>query len=68
MRLGRMGTESKGLGTQNLEANTELRHSDFSRAESAVVPFKVKEGMEGEHTLDTDFKRCHHILEEGDRV
>ena len=39
VRLGRMGTESEELGTQDLEANTELRHSAFSRAEYAVVPF-----------------------------
>ena len=36
----------RGWG-QYLEANAELRHSTFSRAESAVVPF---EEMEGEHT------------------
>ena len=54
MRLGRMGTESEGLGTQDLEANTELRHSAFSRAESAVMPFDMREGVEGEHAADTD--------------
>ena len=62
-----MGTESEGLGTQDLEANTELRHSAFSRVESAVVPFKVREGMEAEHIPETDLTRCHQILEEGDK-
>ena len=42
-----MGTEVEGLRTQDLEANTELRHSAFSRAESAVVPFDEREEMEG---------------------
>ena len=45
-----MGPESEGLGTQDLEANTELRQSAFSQVESAVVPFYEREGMEGEHT------------------
>ena len=30
VRQGRMGTDREGLGTQDLEANTELRHSAFS--------------------------------------
>ena len=59
-----MGTEREGLGTQDLEANTELRHSTFARV--AVVPFEVREGMEGEHTAETDLTRCHWVLEEGD--
>ena len=62
-----MGTESEGLGTQDLEANTELRDSAFSRAESAVVPFEMKEGMEGEHKPETDFTRHHQVLMEGDK-
>ena len=65
--LSRVGTESEWLGPQNVEANTVLRHSAFSRAESAVVPFQVREGMEGEHTPETDLTRCHHVLEEGDK-
>ena len=44
---------SEGFGTQDLEANTDLRHSAFSRAESAVEPFEVMEGMEGEHQRQT---------------
>ncbi len=56
-----MGTESEGLGTQDLEANTELRHLAFSRVESAVVPFEVREGMEGEHTPGTDLRPCHTL-------
>ena len=47
VRLGKVGTESDGFRTQDLDANTELRHSAFSRAVSAVWPFEVREGMEG---------------------
>ncbi len=36
VRLGKVGTERDGFGTQDFEANTELRHSAFSRAVSAV--------------------------------
>ena len=46
------------------EANTELMHLVFSRAESAVVPFEVREGK---HTPGMDFTRCHQVLEEGDK-
>ena len=60
-------TESNGFGTQDLEANTEFRHSAFSRAVSTVRPFEVREGMEGEHTPETDLTRSHQDLEEGDR-
>ena len=52
-----MGRESDGFGTQDLEANTEFRHSAFSHAVSAVRPFEVREGMEGEHTPETDLTR-----------
>ena len=31
------------------------------------MPFEVREGMEGEHTPETDVTRCHQILEEGDK-
>ena len=62
-----MGTESNGFWTQDLDANTEFRHSAFSRAVSAVRPFEVREGMEGEHTPGTDLIRCHQDLEEGER-
>ena len=61
-----MSTESVGFGTQNLEANTEFRHSAFSRAVSAVQPFEVREGMEGEHTAETDLIRRHQDFEEGE--
>ena len=64
MRLGKVGTESDGFRTQDLDANTEFRHSAFSRAVSAVRPFEV---MEGEHTPETDFIGCHQDLEEGER-
>ena len=64
---GKVGTESNGFGKEDLEANTEFRHSAFSRALSAVWPFEVREGMEGGHTPETDFTRCHQDLEEGDR-
>ena len=67
MRLGKVGTKSDVFGTQDLEANTEFRHSAFSRAVSAVQPFELSEGMEGEHKPETDLTRCHQDLEEGDR-
>ena len=67
VRLGKVGTESDGFRTQYLDANTELRHSAFSRAVSAVRPFEVREGMEGEHTPETDLIGCHQDLEEGER-
>ena len=57
VRLGQVGTESDGFGTQDLEANTEFRHSAFSHAVSAVRPFEVREGMEGEHPPETDLTR-----------
>ena len=52
---------------QDFEGNTELRRSAFSRAESAVVPFEVREGVEGEHTPETDSTRCQQVLKEGDK-
>ena len=52
-----------GLG-QDLEANTEFRHAAFSHTASAVWPFEVREGMEGEHNPETDLTRCHQHLEE----
>ena len=54
MRLGKVGRESDGFQPQDFDANTEFRHSAFSRAVSAVRPFEVWEGMEGEHTPETD--------------
>ena len=35
--------------------------------ELAVVPFEMREDMEGQHRPDTDFKSCHEVLEEGDK-
>ena len=67
VRLGKVGTESDVFGIQDLEANTEFRHSAFSCAVSAVRPFEVREGMEGEHTAETDLIRRHQDLEEGER-
>ena len=67
MQLDKVGTESDGFQTQDLNANTEFRHSAFSLAVSAVWPFEVREGMEGEHTPETDLIRCHQDLEEGER-
>ena len=63
MRLGQVGTESDVFGTQDLEVNTEFKHSAFSLAVSAVQLFEVREWMEGEHTPETDLTRCHHDLE-----
>ena len=53
--------------TQDLEANKEFRHSAFSSAVSAEWPFEVREGMEEEHTPETDLTRCHQDSEEGNR-
>ena len=64
VRLGKMGRESDGFWTQHLAANTEFRHSAFSRAVSAVRPFEVREEMEGEQTPETDLIRPHQDLEE----
>ena len=47
VRLGKEGRESNGFWSQALAANTRFRHSAFSRAVSAVRPFEVREGMEG---------------------
>ena len=66
MRLVKVGTESDRFGTQDLEGNTEFRHLAFSCAVSAVRPFEGREGMEGEHTPETDLTRRHQDLEEGD--
>ena len=63
-----MGTESDGFRTQDFDANTEFRHSAFSCVVSAVRPFEVREGMEREHTPETDLMRHHQDLEEGERV
>ena len=62
-----MGRESDGFWTQDLAANTEFRHSAFSHAVSAVLPFEVREEMEGEHTPETDLIRRHQDFEEGER-
>ena len=67
VRLGKVGRESDGFWTQYLAANTEFRHSAFSRAVSAMRPFEVRERMEGEHTPETDLIRRHQDLEEGER-
>ena len=67
VKLGKVGTESDGFGIQDLEANTEFRHSAFLRAVSPVQPIETREGMEGEHTPEADLIRCHQDLEEGDR-
>ena len=64
VQLGKMGTESDGFETQDLEANPEFRHSAFSRAVSAVRPFEIREGMKGEHIPETDLTRCHQDLED----
>ena len=33
----------------------------------AMVPFEVKERMEGYETQETDLTRCHWLLEEEDK-
>ena len=48
---------------RHLEANTKLRHSAFSQAEWAVVPFEVREEMEGDHTPEKDLTRRRQVLE-----
>ena len=67
MQLGQVGTESDGFWTHDFDANTKFRHSAFSPAVSAVRPFEVMEGMEGEHTPETDFIRRRQDMEEGDK-
>ena len=67
VRLGKVGTESDGFWTQDFDENTEFRHSAFSRAVSAVRPFEVREGVEGQHLPETDLIRCHQDLEVGKR-
>ena len=67
LQLNKVGRESDGFWTQDLAANTEFRHSAYSRAVSAVRPFEVREGMEGEHLPETELARCHQDLQEGDR-
>ena len=67
MCLGKVGTESDGFRTQDFDANIEFRHFAFSREVSAVWPFEVREGMEGEHTPETDLIRRHQDLEEGEK-
>ena len=59
-----MGGDRDEYGTQYFEANTELKHSAFSRVESAVVPFEVRDV---EHTPETDLTRHHQVLKEGDK-
>ena len=66
VQQGRIGAENERLATQDLEANTESRHSSFSCVKSAVMPFEEREGVEGDHTPETDLTRCHQVLEEGD--
>ena len=63
MQLGKVGTESDGFRAQDFDANTEFRHSAFSRAVSAERPFEVRERMEGEQTPETDLIKCHQDLE-----
>ena len=67
VQLGKVGAESDGFGTQDLDANTEFRHSPFSHALSSVWSFEVREGMEREHTPETDLIRRHQDFEEGER-
>ena len=43
VRLGEVGTESDGFRTQDLEAK-EFKHSAFSHAGSAELPFEVSGG------------------------
>ena len=67
VQLGKVGTESNGLGPQDFKANTEFRHSSSLHAVSAVQPFEVREEDEGEHTPETYLTRSLQDLEEGDR-
>ena len=67
VRLGKVGTESDGFRTQDFDANTEFRHSAFSRAVSAVRSFEVREGMEEGNAPETDLIRRHQDFEEGER-
>ena len=67
MLLGKVGSESDGFRTQDFDANTEFRHSAFSRAVLAVRPFEVREGSDGEHPPETDLIRRHQDFVEGER-
>ena len=67
VRLGKVGTQSDGFRMQDFDANTEVRHSAFSRAVSVVRPFEAREGMEGERTPETDLIRRHQDFQEGER-
>ena len=44
---------------------TESRYLAFSQSESAVVPFEVREGMEGEHTQETDLTMHNQVFMPG---
>ena len=66
VRLGKVGRESDGFWTI-FSCKHRVWYSAFSRVVSAVLPFEVREGMEGEHTPETDFIRCHQDFEEGER-
>jgi len=51
------GYRERGSGHKILKQTQELRYSAFSQVESAVVPFEVREGMEGEPTPETGSTR-----------
>ena len=67
LQQGRVATESEGLGTWDFEANTELSHLAFSRAQLVVMPFEEREGMEGRQTQETELTRYHQVLEGRDK-
>ena len=43
----KMGAELDGMDSRDLEVKTEFRHSALSLAEYAVLPFKVRDMVEG---------------------
>ena len=61
------GHRERRVGATIMGSKLRIEAFDLSQAESSLVPFEEKEGMEGEHTPETDLTRCHQVLEEGDK-
>ena len=60
-----MGTERNDFGTRDWEKTSAYTFS-VSEEESAVLPFELRDGMEGEHPPEIDFTRDHHDVEKRD--
>ena len=55
-----MGTEWDGLGMVDLEAIADLRDAASSQGNTAVLSFKMRKGVEGDHTPEMDLTRHHN--------